>query len=401
MRVVLAFSGGLDTSVILSLLQEKLNAEVITVTVDVGQNDNFEEIALKSEKLGAVKHYNIDAKEEFVKDYVIPAIKANGLYEGKYPLSSALSRPLIAKKLVEVAKLEDADAVAHGCTGKGNDQVRFEVTIKALNPKLKVIAPVRDWKLTRDWEIEYAKSKGIPVKVKPYSVDENLWGRSIECGVLENPNVEPPNDIFKWTVAPEKAPEKPECVTIGFECGVPVSINGEKLGPVETIKKLNRIAGAHGVGRIDHIEDRTVGLKSREVYECPAAITIIEAHKDLEKLTLTRWELEFKRLADEMWTWLVYSGLWVEPLRSELQEFINSVNSRVSGEVTLKLYKGTAMVVGRESQNALYNIKLSTYEAWSTFDQELAKGFIELWGLQSVIACDVIRNCLNRRSKSY
>ena len=386
MRVVLAFSGGLDTSVILSLLQEKLNAEVITVTVDVGQNDNFEEIALKSEKLGAVKHYNIDAKEEFVKDYVIPAIKANGLYEGKYPLSSALSRPLIAKKLVEVAKLEDADAVAHGCTGKGNDQVRFEVTIKALNPKLKVIAPVRDWKLTRDWEIEYAKSKGIPVKVKPYSVDENLWGRSIECGILENPNVEPPNDIFKWTVAPEKAPEKPECVTIGFECGVPVSINGEKLGPVETIKKLNRIAGAHGVGRIDHIEDRTIGLKSREVYECPAAISIIEAHKDLEKIVLTKWELAFKDLVDTTWTNLVYSGLWVEPLRSDLEAFINNLEKRVNGLVRLKLYKGNVMVVGRYSSNSIYDAKLITYESYSTFSQELAKGFIELWGLQSLVS---------------
>ncbi len=386
MRVVLAYSGGLDTSVILVLLQEKLGAEVITLTLDVGQDDDFEEIAHRAEKLGAIKHYTIDAKREFVERFVLPALKANALYEGKYPLSSALSRPLIAEKLVEIAKKEGADAVAHGCTGKGNDQIRFELTIKALDKNLKILAPVREWNLTRDWEIEYAKSRGIPVKIKPYSVDENLWGRSIECGVLDDPFVEPPEDIFKWTKSLDKTPDKPEYITIEFSNGVPVALNNEKMPPEKIIMLLNEIAGKHGVGRIDHIEDRVVGIKSREVYECPAAITLIEAHKDLEKMVLTKWELQFKQLADSVWTWLVYSGLWIEPLRIELQKLIDEMNERVEGVVRLKLYKGSVLVVGRYSRNSLYEAKLSTYESWTSFDQTLAKGFVELWGLQSVAA---------------
>ncbi len=386
MKVVLAYSGGLDTSVILLLLKEKLNAEVITVTVDVGQDDDFDEIARRAEKLGAVKHYFIDAKEEFVYNYVFPALKANALYQGEYPLSSALSRPLIASKLVEVAKKEGADAVAHGCSGKGNDQIRFDVTTKALDPSLKVIAPVRDWGLNRDWEYEYARSKGLTFKVKIYSIDDNLWGRSIEGGVLDNPFVEPPEDVFKWTQSPEKAPNNPEYITIEFSEGVPVSINGEKLNPVKLITTLNFIAGRHGVGRIDHIEDRVIGLKSREVYECPAAITLIKAHKDLEKLVLTRWELMFKEMVDNTWTNLVYSGLWVEPLRKELDVFINSVEEKVNGSVKVKLFKGSAVVVGRESPNSIYDPKLTTYESYTTLSQEHAKGFIEMWGLQSVVA---------------
>jgi len=386
MKVVLAYSGGLDTSVLLLLLKEKLNAEVVTVTVDVGQDDDFDEIAHKAERLGALKHYNIEAKEEFVNNYVIPAIKANALYQGKYPLSSSLSRPLIATKLVDVARREGAEAIAHGCSGKGNDQIRFEVTIKALDPSLKVIAPVRDWGLSRDWEYEYARSKGIPVKFKQYSVDENLWGRSIECGVLDDPSKEPPEEVFKWTVAPEKAPDKAEYITIEFTNGVPSALNGERTDPLKIIRALNIIAGNHGVGRIDHIEDRAVGLKSREVYECPAAVSIIEAHKDLEKMVLTRWELMFKELVDTTWANLVYSGLWVEPLRSDLDAFINSVEWRVNGVVRLKLYKGSVAVVGRFSPNSIYDAKLTTYESHSTFTQEFAKGFIELWGLQSVLA---------------
>jgi argininosuccinate synthase len=386
MRVVLAYSGGLDTSVILLLLREKYNAEVITVTVDVGQEDDLNEVASKAESLGSVKHYTIDAKEEFIDNYVFPALKANALYQGKYPLSSALSRPLIASKLVEVAKKEDAEAIAHGCSGKGNDQIRFDLTIKALDPSIKVIAPVRDWGLSRDWEYEYAKSRGIKFKVKFFSVDDNLWGRSIECGVLDDPMVEPPEEVFRWTTSPEKAPNEPEYISITFSKGVPVAINGDKMDKVQLIRTLNYIAGKHGIGRIDHIEDRVVGLKSREVYECPAAITLIEAHKDLEKMVLTKRELMFKELVDSMWTELVYGGLWVEPLRKDLEVFIDYVEGRVSGDVRLKLFKGNVMVVGRKSENAIYDPKLTTYESYTVLSQEYAKGFIELWGLQSVVA---------------
>jgi len=386
MRVVLAYSGGLDTSVILLLLRERYNAEVITVTVDVGQEDDLNEVASKAESLGSVKHYTIDAKEEFINNYVFPALKANALYQGKYPLSSALSRPLIASKLVEVAKKEGAEAIAHGCSGKGNDQIRFDLTIKALDPSIKVIAPVRDWGLSRDWEYEYAKSKGVKFKVKFFSVDDNLWGRSIECGVLDDPMVEPPEEVFRWTTSPEKAPNEPEYISITFSKGVPVAINGDKMDKVQLIRTLNYIAGKHGIGRIDHIEDRVVGLKSREVYECPAAITLIEAHKDLEKMVLTKRELMFKELVDNMWTELVYGGLWIEPLRKDLEVFIDYVEERVSGDVRLKLFKGNVMVVGRKSENAIYDPKLTTYESYTVLSQEYAKGFIELWGLQSVIA---------------
>jgi len=386
MRVVLAYSGGLDTSVILLLLRERYNAEVITVTVDVGQEDDLNEVASKAEALGSVKHYTIDAKEEFIDNFVFPALKANALYQGKYPLSSALSRPLIASKLVEVAKKEGAEAIAHGCSGKGNDQVRFDLTIKALDPSIKVIAPVRDWGLSRDWEYEYAKSRGVKFKVKFFSVDDNLWGRSIECGVLDDPMVEPPEEVFRWTTPPEKAPNEPEYLTITFSKGVPVAVNGDKMDKVQLIKTLNYVAGRHGVGRIDHIEDRVVGLKSREVYECPAAITLIEAHKDLEKMVLTKWELMFKELVDSMWSNLVYGGLWVEPLRNDLEMFVNYVEERVSGEVRLKLFKGNVMVVGRRSENTIYDPKLTTYESYTVMSQEYAKGFIELWGLQSVVA---------------
>ncbi len=386
MKIVLAFSGGLDTSVILKLLQEKLSAEVVTVTVDVGQKEDFKKIEEKAYMLGAIKHYYIDAKEEFTNNYIAPAIKANALYEGAYPLSTALARPLIAMKVVEVAKKEGIVYVAHGCTGKGNDQVRFDLAIKSLYPEAKIIAAVREWGLTRDWELEYAKKTGIPVSHGIYSIDENLWGRSIEGGVLEDPYAEPPDDVFLWTQSPEKAPDKPEYVTIEFEKGIPVAINGEKKSLLTIIEELNKTAGKHGVGRIDHMEDRTVGIKSREVYEAPAAITLIKAHFDLEKLTLTKWELSMKQLADTTWSWLVYNGLWFEPLREELTYFIDKVSESVEGEVKVKLYKGSAMVVGRRSSKALYDLKLSSYESISQFNQKLAEGFVELWGLQSTAA---------------
>lgn len=388
-KIVLGYSGGLDTSVALRWLQEKYDAQVITVTVDVGQGKDFSIIEERAEAIGSHKHYYIDAKDEFAEKYVFPAIKANALYQGKYPLSTALSRPLIAQKLVEVAEREGAGAVAHGCTGKGNDQVRFEVTLKALAPHLKIIAPIRDWGLSREEEIEYAKRRGIPVSArveKPYSVDQNLWGRSIECGVLEDPYQEPPEEVFEWTKNPEKAPDAPEVVSIGFKEGVPIEIDGEEIGARELIERLNIACGNHGVGRIDHIEDRIVGIKSREVYECPAATALIEAHRDLEKLTLTRHELAFKALVDAQWAFLIYSGLWVDPLREALESFINETQRKVSGTVKLKLYKGGVQVVGRASPTSLYELDLATYSAESSFDQEWSKGFIEIWGLSSRLA---------------
>ncbi len=381
-KVVLAYSGGLDTSVSIIWLQEKYNVDVYTVTVDVGQGGDFKLVEDMAYKLGVVKHFFIDAKRDFVENYVFPSIKANGLYEGKYPLSSALSRPLIAKNVVEVAKAVKADAVAHGCTGKGNDQVRIETTIKALNPNLKVLAPVREWGLDREFELEYARKHGIPFsREKIYSVDQNLWGRSIECGPLEDIELEPPSDVFKWTIDPEKAPDRAEYVTIGFENGVPTSLNGETLDGVTLLTRLNEVAGRNAVGRIDHIEDRVVGIKTREVYECPAAVCILEAHKDLEKLVLTPSQLSFKELVDRQWSFLVYAGMWYEPLKQDLEEFINSSQRFVEGWVKLKLYKGGLRVVSRMSKYSLYSKDLATYSVKSVFDQSAAPGFIEIWSL--------------------
>ncbi|MCS7095525.1 MAG: argininosuccinate synthase [Candidatus Bathyarchaeota archaeon] len=385
--VVLAYSGGLDTSVMAKWIQEKYGAEVITVTVDVGQLDDMKEIEKRSKAVGAKKHYSIDAKKEFVTEYVYPAIRANALYEGKYPLSSALSRPLIAQKLVEIALKEGASAVAHGCTGRGNDQVRFDVTIKSLAPHLKIIAPVREWGLTREEEIKYAVERGIevPCSDKPYSIDQNLWGRAIECGILDDPDHEPPDEVFEWTVSPEKAPEKPEYVAIDFENGVPIAINGEELDPVKLIGELNKIAGRNGVGRIDHIEDRLVGLKSREVYECPAATVILEAHKDLEKMVLTRHEVLFKQQIDSQWTFLAYAGLWLDPLKEDLEAFINKTQERVNGKVHVKLYKGGLRVVRRSSKFSIYSQNLVNYNIKTSFNQVYAEGFIELWGLPTTV----------------
>ncbi len=384
MKVVLAYSGGLDTSVILKLLQEKLGAEVVTVTVDVGQRDDFNAVEEKALKFGAVKHYSIDAKREFVENYIFKAIKANALYGGAYPLATALARPLIAEKLVEVARKEGADAIAHGCTGKGNDQVRFDISIKSLYPEVKIIAPVREWNLTRDWEMEYARKNGIPVSKKIYSIDENLWGRSVEGGILEDPYQAPPEEIFEWTAAPWVSPQ-PEEILLEFKRGVPVSINGEKLDPVELVNRMNSLAGKHGVGRIDHIEDRSVGIKSREIYEAPAAMAIIMAHRDLEKMVLTKWVLEFKRMVDDKWAWLVYHALWFEPLRHALESFIDEVEMHVEGEVRLRLARGNAMVVGRSSPYSLYDQGLASFDD-TDYEQNMAVGFIELFGLQSVLA---------------
>ncbi len=394
-KIVLAYSGGLDTSISIKWIQEKYDFDVITMTVDVGQGSNFKDIEEKSKIIGAIKHYSIDAKEEFVKNYIFRAIKANALYEGKYPMSAALSRPLIASKLVEIAKKEGAVGVAHGCTGKGNDQVRFDVTIKSLEPNLKIIAPIREWDLSRDEELKYARENKIPLvfeKNKIYSIDQNLWGRSIESGPLEDPSNEPPEDVFEWTESPESAIDKPEYLTIDFREGIPCAINGESLEAVTLIENLNNVAGKHGIGRIDHMEDRLIGIKSREVYECPAATVILEAHKDLEKTVLTKHELSFKKLVDDQWTFLVYSGLWMEPLKEALEVFINKTQERLMGRVKVKLYKGGLRVVGRSSPMSLYNLKLATYASSTTFDQTWSLGFIELWGLPTKAANVLKRN---------
>jgi len=386
---VLAYSGGLDTSVAVKWMQEKYSAEVVTVTVDVGQQEDLGKIEKNSKLVGAVKHYSIDARQEFVQDYAFRAVKANALYEEKYPLSSALSRPLIVSKLVEVARAEGATAVAHGSTGKGNDQVRFDVTIKSMAPDLKIIAPIREWNLPRDEEIKYAERNGIPIPVdldNPYSIDQNLWGRSIECGVLEDPSHEAPEEIFEWTVSPEKAPSSPEVMSIEFDEGVPRSIGGRKTQPVEIVEMLNTKAGSHGIGRIDHMEDRLVGIKSRECYECPAATVLLEAHKELEKTVLTRHELSFKQQVDTQWTFLAYAGLWMDPLREDLEGFIDKTQKRVTGEVKLKLYKGSATIVSRSSPFSLYDSNLATYNIETTFDQTWSSGFIEIWGLPTKVA---------------
>jgi argininosuccinate synthase len=393
--ILLAYSGGLDTSVLIKWIQQKYDADVITLTVDVGQQDDLKAIEEKAKSLGVKKHYSMDAKEEFVTNYVFPAIKANALYEGKYPVSTALARPLIASKMVEIAEEEGITAVAHGCTGKGNDQVRFDITIKSLAPHLKIIAPVREWGLTRDEETKFAKANRIqiPPLANPYSIDQNLWGRSIECGSLEDPSHEPLEEVFEWTVPPEKAPDKPEHLIIEFERGIPCAVNGENLDPVSLIETLNKIAGKHGIGRIDHMEDRLVGIKSREVYECPAATVLLEAHKDLEKMVLTRHEVLFKQQIDAQWTFLVYTGLWMDPLREDLEAFIDKTQERICGEVKLKLYKGGFQVVGRSSLMSLYDLNLATYEIQTTFDQSYSKGFIELWGLPTITS-----NILKRKA---
>ncbi len=389
--VVLAYSGGLDTSVCIKWLQERYSADVVTVTLDLGQQDELKAIEDRARLLGVKAHYTLDVQDEFVSDYVFPAIRANAMYQGKYPLSTALGRPLIAKKLVEVAVKEGADSVAHGCTGKGNDQVRMEVTVKSMDAGLRVIAPVREWNMSRDEEIKYAIAHHIPIKPSRsiYSVDQNLWGRSIESGPLEMPDQEPPADVYEWTRLPEEAPDAPGYLDLEFTEGVPTAANGSAMGGRELIGFVTKFAGSHGVGAIDHVEDRLVGIKSREVYECPAAVAIIEAHRDLEKLVLTRNELSFKSHVESEWSWLIYSGLWLDPLRADLDRFIEGTQSRVTGSVRLKLYKGNIKVVGRSSPYSVYDLGLSTYNKGSTFDQRSAEGFIQLWGLQARIASDV------------
>jgi argininosuccinate synthase len=382
-KVVLAYSGGLDTSVCLKWFEQQ-GAEPYALYLDLGQGEPTEDVKAKALKIGATDAFVRDAKAEFAEGYVAPAIKANALYGGKYPLFTALGRPLIAKKLVEFAREVGATHIAHGSTGKGNDQVRFDVTTASIAPDLTVVAPVRDWNMSRPEEMAYAEEHGIPVSVtkkSPYSVDENLFGRSIEAGPLEDPDHEPTEDVFAFTSSPEEAPNEPEYVEIGFVEGLPVCLDGEAMPLVELIAELNRIAGAHGVGRIDMIEDRLVGIKSREIYECPAALVIIQAHKELETMTLTKDVLRFKVTVEQRYAELTYDGLWFTPLKRALDAFITETQKTVTGSVRLKLYKGTATVVGRTAPQALYSKELATYDPNSTFDEAAAAGFIALWGL--------------------
>jgi argininosuccinate synthase len=383
-KVVLAYSGGLDTSVAIQWLKEKYNVDVITLTIDVGNSKDFEAARLKALKVGAIKAIVIDAKETFVKYFVFPALQANALYEGQYPLATALTRPLMAKLLVDTALEEEATIVAHGCTGKGNDQVRFDVGVHALAPQLRVLAPAREWKMTREETIDYAKQHHIPVpitKKSPYSIDECLWGKSAECGVIEDPWAEPPEDIWTWTKSPEKTPDRPVYIEIGFEKGIPVSLDGQDIDGVSLIPKLNTLAGEHGIGRIDHIENRLVGIKSRETYEAPAATVLLIAHQALEAMTLSKDQLRFKSKAAIEIADIIYNGLWFSALNRDLSAYIQSSQRYVTGTVRLKLFKGHAMTVGRKSPKSLYNLSLATYDKGDKFDASAAVGFIHLWGL--------------------
>jgi len=383
-KVVLAYSGGLDTSVAIKWLKEKYNLDIITLAIDVGNERDFSAIQQKALKVGAVKALVINAKELFVKYFVFPALQANALYEGQYSLATALSRPLMAKLLVDVALEEGATAVAHGCTGKGNDQVRFDVSVNALAPDLKIIAPAREWGMTREETIAYAQKHDIPVPVtasSPYSIDENLWGKSIECGVLEDPWVEPPEEIFTWTKSPDQAPDKPQYVEIGFEKGIPVTIDGQELDGVTLIQQLNELAGKHGVGRIDHLENRLVGIKSREIYEAPAATVLLQAHQALEAMTMSKDQLRFKQKVVAEYADLIYNGLWFSQLNRDLSAYILSSQRYVTGTVRLKLFKGSSTIVGRKAPKSLYNLSLATYDRGDQFDQSASVGFIHLWGL--------------------
>ncbi len=384
-KVVLAYSGGLDTSIIIPWLKENYGCEVIAYAADVGQGEELEPLHEKAIKTGASKLYIEDLKEEFVKDFVFPMLKSGAFYEGKYLMGTSVARPVIAKRHVEIAIKEGADAVAHGATGKGNDQVRFELTFKALKPDLKIIAPWREWTIkSRDEAIDYAEQRGIPVPVtksKPYSMDRNLWHISYEGGILEDPWSEYPEDMFLYTVSPEKAPDQAEILTIDFEKGIPVAINGQGYDPVALIFKLNEIGGKHGVGRVDIVENRLVGMKSRGVYETPGGTILYEAHHALETITLDRDTLHYKQMMSGRYSELVYNGQWFTPLKKAMDAFIDTTQERVTGSVKVKLYKGTAQTVGRKSPFSLYQEKLATFGADQVYNQKDAEGFINLFGL--------------------
>lgn len=394
-KVVLAYSGGVDTSVCIPYLKHEWGVEdVITLAADLGQGDELESVRQKALNSGASESLVANVVEEFVAEYAFPAIKANALYENRYPLATALARPLIAKALVEAADAYQADAIAHGCTGKGNDQVRFDVSILALNPNLRILAPAREWGMSREDTIAYGEQYGIPAPVKkssPYSIDKNLLGMAIEAGELEDPWVEPPEEVYAMTKAIADTPNEPEYVEIRFEKGVPVAINGESMGGVALISRLNTIAGNHGVGRIDMVENRLIGIKSREIYESPAMIVLINAHRDLESLVLTSDVTRYKRQIEDTYSQLIYNGLWFSPLKNALDAFINETQERVSGSVRVKLFKGSAQIVGRRSENSIYSFDLATYGAEDQFDHKAAEGFIYVWGLPTRLWADKIK----------
>jgi argininosuccinate synthase len=383
-KVILAYSGGLDTSVMVPWIGEKYNLDVVTFTVDLGQGEDIQAIKAKALKTGAVDAIAIDARNLFVDHFVFPALMAGALYEGKYPLATALGRPLIAKLMVDAAREHNAKAVAHGCTGKGNDQVRFDVTFQTLASDLKIIAPVREWSMTRPAALEFARKHNIPVEAKPespYSIDQNLWGRSCEAGLLEDPWDEPPAPAYAWTTDPTKAPDQPETVEIEFAHGVPIALDGQKLDGVPLIEKLNKLGGKHGVGRIDHVENRLVGIKSRELYEAPAAVILHDAHRELESLCLSKQASRFKTLVSQEYADLIYNGLWFSGFHQDLFAFVASNQRFVSGVARVKLFKGKATVVGRKSEQSLYSKKLATYDEGSDYDQSAAQGFIKIHGL--------------------
>jgi argininosuccinate synthase len=383
-KVVLAYSGGLDTSVAVKWLEERYNLRVVTLTVDIGNVPDLEAIRQKALKVGAVKALVLDARKSFIESFVFPALQADAVYEGQYPLATALGRPLIARLLVETARKERARVIAHGCTGKGNDQVRIDVSVAALAPELKVIAPARVWDMTREQTIEYARAHDIPVPItraSPYSIDENLWGRSIECGVLEDTWNEPPQDVFLWTKSPEKTPVRPAYLEIGFDHGIPVSLGGKKLEPVALVQKIHDLAGKHGIGRIDHVENRLVGIKSREVYEAPAAMVLLKAHQALEDLVLTKEQLRFKSKVAAEYADLIYNGLWFTGMRHDLAAYVESTQRYVTGTIRVKLFKGNCQIVGRKSPYSLYDYSLATYDKGDAFDQSASPGFIHIWGL--------------------
>jgi argininosuccinate synthase len=383
-KVVLAYSGGVDTSVAIKWIAENYDMDVIALSIDVGMERDYEAIRQKALKVGAVKALVVDAKDVFIDDFVFPALQADAIYEGEYPLATALARPLIAKLMVDTAREEGATVVAHGSTGKGNDQVRFDVSTVALAPEMRVIAPAREWGFTREETIQYAERHGIPIPVtsaSPYSIDENLWGKSIECGVLEDPWTEPPEDIYTWTKSPGDAPDEPAYVVITFERGVPVALDGQALKGADLVERLNALAGEHGVGRIDHVENRLVGIKSREIYEAPAATVLLTAHLALEQLTLTRDQVRFKQRVAQEYSDLVYNGLWFSGLQRDLTAYVKSTQRDVTGDVRMKLLKGQAAVVGRKSPRSLYSYGLATYDEADEFDQSHAEGFIQIYGL--------------------
>ncbi|MCQ2056381.1 MAG: argininosuccinate synthase [archaeon] len=391
-KIILAYSGGLDTSIAIKWLQDKYNLDVVAVGINVGQAPSSDDIVARAIRNGAVKAEFIDKRREFVEEYVWPSLKANAMYQDVYPLSTAVARPLIVKTLVEVAKREGAKYIAHGCTAKGNDQVRFDVGIVSLEPSLRIIGPMREWVMTREEEIEYAKKNNVEVPVKkenPFSIDENLWGRSCECGVLEDAWIEPPAEAWGWTTDPQRAPDAPEYTTIDFVEGVPVAIDGKNLDCITIIETLNELACKHGVGRIDHIEDRLVGIKSRETYECPVATVLIKAHKALESMTLQRDVIEYKRGVEQRFSELVYNGLWFGVLRESINAFINETQRFVTGTVRVKLFKGNAIIVGRKSKYSLYDEGLATYAKGDGFDHKSAVGFIYCWGLPNKTAARV------------